>query len=311
MVQRYQYWTFAGGLKDQAPGFTILAGDTDWHGVEWYYDGKKQTGFPEKFAQHAADNLSYVYWTTAGQTVIDYLTNNNIPISVGFSTVGNSARALNSPASMTQVASEVLSGNRQPGHATQTALQALEPSPERFALFALKVNEQPKWDIATAPTRGGGQGGYGLNLQVNEAQAWVQNGIAPVRLDDAGKLQLRLATVVALETHSAAGPGCGSQIGLTYDPGNEMNRERPPGIGLAHELVHAYYSSRGEQPAQEQPNGYPPVVLFEFKCVGLGPWDGVAISENGIRAEWWRPVGRYYFAMDKQNCRIPSKREEY
>jgi hypothetical protein len=98
---------------------------------------------------------------------------------------------------------------------------------------------------------------------------------------------------------------------MTYNPANEMNRERPPGVGLAHELVHAYFSARGEQPAQEQPGGNPPVVLFEFKCVGLGPWDGAAISENGIRSEWWRPLGRYCLAMDKQNRRLPSKREEY
>jgi hypothetical protein len=316
MVQTFQYWRPGMALQNVAPGIEILVNDTDYDDVDWEYNGETYYGYPDGFAQHAADNLNYVYATNAGQTVLDYLINHNILLRVTFARLGNDAGAGNPQASMSQVAFE-LYHNRQPGHHTQNALQALAPGNQGFALFAAKVNEQPKWDIDIAP--GGflagvlsmvGQGGYGLNLTANEAQAWVQHGTAPGRLNDEGKLQLRLATVVALEAHSTAGPGSGSRVGLTFNPGNELNRERPPGIGLAHELVHAYYSSRGEQPGHEGPQDAT-TVLFEFKCVGLGPWDGAAISENGIRNQWYKAVWAFWSTMDEQNRRIPFKRQQY
>ena len=73
-------------------------------------------------------------------------------------------------------------------------------------------------------------------------------------------------------------------------PGDMPNIEeaRPPHIGLAHELIHAYHNRYGLQLGLPEMNHHT-LVLYEYKCVGLGPWhpdaDAAAITENAIRLE--------------------------
>ncbi len=66
--------------------------------------------------------------------------------------------------------------------------------------------------------------------------------------------------------------------GEAYD--DPLIKERPSAIGLAHELIHAYYSVKGKQPSR------PSYILDDLICIGLGPWINEAITENKIRAEW-------------------------
>lgn len=66
---------------------------------------------------------------------------------------------------------------------------------------------------------------------------------------------------------------------------------RPDAVGLAHELIHAWYAIQGKQPCRSDTD----VVLTEMACVGLGPWEDSEISDNRIRSEWSPP------AMPKQN----------
>ena len=153
----------------------------------------------------------------------------------------------------------------------------------------------------------------GLNMTGPEVKAWLTAGTMPGRLGDPQKIQLRLATLVGLmpiDSWGVPGGGCASTIGFAIDPQSEMNRQRPPAIGLAHELVHAYFSAKGNQPGHEGPDD-PTTVLFEFRCVGLGPWEGAAISENAFRRQWGQAVGAHGGTMDAPNKKIPGPRVIY
>jgi hypothetical protein len=56
--------------------------------------------------------------------------------------------------------------------------------------------------------------------------------------------------------------------------------ERPSAIGLAHELIHAYYSAKGLQPSS------PDRLLDDLICIGLGPWFNEPVTDNKMRGEW-------------------------
>jgi hypothetical protein len=101
----------------------------------------------------------------------------------------------------------------------------------------------------------------------------------------------RLAMIVALRASSPPGPGSNSTIGFctVHDPTNaqDLNRLRPPAIGLAHELVHALHNAAGDQPGDEF--GAFTTTLTELLAVGLGPFQAEAVSENTLRAAWPPP----------------------
>ncbi len=155
-------------------------------------------------------------------------------------------------------------------------------------------------------------GGSGLDITGPEVRAWLATGAIPARFGAPMRQQLRLATVVGLpiEQWGVPGGGCNSTVGFAIDPRSEMNQSRPPAIGLAHELVHAYVSAKGNQPGHEGPDD-PTTVLFEFRCVGLGPWSSAAISENVFRDQWRMAVNQYKDVMDEPNRRIPGRRVRY
>jgi len=98
----------------------------------------------------------------------------------------------------------------------------------------------------------------------------------------------RLAVIALLRANSPAGAGCNSIVQLNpridhADP-QDLNAARPPAIGLAHELVHALHNALGDQPGDQF--GHFTTTLTELLAVGLGPFAGVPISENAVRAAW-------------------------
>ena len=79
-------------------------------------------------------------------------------------------------------------------------------------------------------------------------------------------------------------PGEGSGSTVRYNPnkpqvgdGSEPWMTRPPAVGLAHELIHAYHSANGT-------NDFTP--KGEDMAVGVPPYDTEAVTENKIRDEW-------------------------
>lgn len=109
-------------------------------------------------------------------------------------------------------------------------------------------------------------------------------GVANADLDD-----LKNAIMIFLASPGGSQPqasvGCHSRV--YYDPRKNFNAlgPRPAYIGLAHELIHHYYNMRGAQLSHSEDSAHFSTVLYEYMCVGLGPWAGAAISENTIRAD--------------------------
>lgn len=118
-------------------------------------------------------------------------------------------------------------------------------------------------------------------------------GVAPLDLPD-----IKNAIMVFLS--SPIGPplqrSAGSHSRVYYDPRKNFNSlgVRPAFIGLAHELVHHYYNMQGAQLSHSEDSNHFSTVLYEYMCVGLGPWAGADISENAIRADAGVPARTQY-----------------
>jgi hypothetical protein len=129
---------------------------------------------------------------------------------------------------------------------------------------------------------------------------------------------VRNAVIVLLYANSPAGPVGGNNISFDVkdwsqnnfgdDPTQNTMADRPPAIGLAHELIHAYHNVRGDQPGTDQ-GGYS-TTLFELLCVGMGPWAAYPVTENAIRNAW-PPVGVWPPAGDPLNNRAVAQRTIY
>lgn len=110
----------------------------------------------------------------------------------------------------------------------------------------------------------------------------LYHGVAPADLPD-----IKNAIMVFLST--GVGPplqrSAGSHSQVYYDPRKNFNSLgiRPAFVGLAHELIHHYYNMQGAQLSHSEDSNHFSTVLYEYMCVGLGPWAGAVISENTIR----------------------------
>lgn len=127
---------------------------------------------------------------------------------------------------------------------------------------------------------------------------------------------IKNAVIILLSANSARNPAGGSRVTFdvhdwsqnTQNVPRVMNTmaDRPPAIGLAHELIHAYHNQLGSQPGRDF--GDFTTTLNELLCVGLGPWNQAPITENAIRAQW-PPQGN--FAADPLNLRQVAARDIY
>lgn len=115
---------------------------------------------------------------------------------------------------------------------------------------------------------------------------------------------IKNAVVILLHAKSPAGRGGSSVINFDVRDWSQNTSgrpqwintmaDRPPAIGLAHELIHAYHNMRGDQPGREKDHFS--TTLFELLCVGVGPWATYPVTENAIRQAWppvvvWPPAG--------------------
>jgi hypothetical protein len=99
---------------------------------------------------------------------------------------------------------------------------------------------------------------------------------------------LFLAMMIALFNNSAAGGGAGTTVGwnVLNEDMNQMGNPdwRPPAIGLAHELMHAYYNGLGTAPGYDDNNFTS--TAAELQVTGIIPFNNNLVSENQIRAQW-------------------------
>jgi hypothetical protein len=119
-------------------------------------------------------------------------------------------------------------------------------------------------------------------------QDWI-GGVAVFPAPLAGQAAEDAAVVLGtvLRTGATANPGCHSGVrwsvrSIQFTDTNGVVQPRPPYIALGHELIHAFHNISGNQAGHEI--GTYSRVLYEYDCVGLGPWAGGAHTENGLRA---------------------------
>jgi len=120
---------------------------------------------------------------------------------------------------------------------------------------------------------------------------------------DPGCVQKWKGTNVARRGDEAAATTVGSSsvTAVKYNANmtDTPDGKRPSWVGLAHELIHAYYNLRGEgSPAGvTQMNVSGPVEKEEMRTVGLGPGPHRGITENMIRGEANLPLRVTYGGM--------------
>jgi hypothetical protein len=122
----------------------------------------------------------------------------------------------------------------------------------------------------------------GKNLTINESNS---NGETAENWDD-GLMK------------SDGKPGPGSDVTVEYNPGKTSTHtgekdwmKRPPAIGLAHELIHAWADMKGitdRRGKSVSPPGY------ERQAVGLNEFEDAILSENSFRAAFGIPLRPRY-----------------
>lgn len=235
------------------------------------------------YHQSVARHLTALKETTAADTMLNAIHTGAQNVIIVDHPLTNQCGANGSMHGMNLVARELFDANVTTlGAQTQAALnRAAVGAKTRPLWLADKINETPRYKLKGLPATAA------CNLGVTEAQVTQWLGGRSIWQDFGNEddlAQIKNGVIVALYSVSTAGNGCASTVNYTLGTTNPLNAERPPAIGLAHELVHAYYSMQGLQPGFEVENAT--TVLFEYRCVGLGPWDGEPVSENAIRADW-------------------------
>ncbi|MFK8102006.1 MAG: M91 family zinc metallopeptidase [Saprospiraceae bacterium] len=97
---------------------------------------------------------------------------------------------------------------------------------------------------------------------------------------------IRVATIIHLSRALPAGQGV-DLVSINFNTKYHreyFSQDRPPAIGLGHELIHAYWAIKGEQLGRDFDHFS--TLLFELKCVGLAPWRNAVITENALRKDW-------------------------
>jgi hypothetical protein len=112
---------------------------------------------------------------------------------------------------------------------------------------------------------------------------WVNNNAQyPAPLT--GQQRIDAEIVLGAVLYGGRVPNLGGHTTVSWNASNltAAGVARPPYIGLGHELIHALHNQRGEQPGNE--NGTTTTVLYEYLCVGLGPFAALPNTENALRA---------------------------
>ncbi|NNJ18953.1 hypothetical protein CSV86_029505 [Pseudomonas putida CSV86] len=111
-------------------------------------------------------------------------------------------------------------------------------------------------------------GGYNIGITLHEVAGWIAGNPLPARLSPRAQNHALVATLAALRDVSPSANGAESVIGWNPYASNPLNLSRPPAIGLAHELIHAYYSGLGQQLGRDF--GHPSTCCSSFSASGSG-----------------------------------------
>lgn len=290
-------------LHDDGGGIGILAYNEAWVGMP-NFDGDGTLDVPRDFAAYTVMCLRLLYETRVGATVLDFLGSRGTLIQ---SDPGGNA--VQSTPSMTSVATE-LAHDVAPNVKLQATSQAVSRmlvagGAERYAYLAQRINSMQRLHLDAQD----GAPPMNMNLTRKEVFDWIDKGKVINRLTGDQKVQLRLATIAVLENAATRGVSGQASIKFCTKRDTFMNTNRPPAIGLGHELIHAYFHAQGTQPGLNF--GAPSTALYEFKCIGIGPWAQAAISENALRTQWAAIRVNWANNVDDLHDRAPPRRIMY
>lgn len=173
------------------------------------------------------------------------------------------------------------------GHAPGVPLGA------SFTWLETQIDNTPIYQLQGAPSVITSATTHGAGwVPAAALQSWVNNtavfpaGVA-LGLEDDAKV------VIGTVLNAGATRSIGGHTRARWNASNltSAGTARPPFIGLGHELIHAWHNTRGEQPGVE--NGTT-TALYEYLCVGLGPFAGLANTENALRAGAGVALRPYY-----------------
>ena len=126
-----------------------------------------------------------------------------------------------------------------------------------------------------------GPGNPGFNAALQGMNGRGANGVIP-------REAFLQALTVALLPSTTAGPGNPPSINFdTADKDKNHHADpgfRPPAIGLAHELMHAWHYTRGTSPGLDY-NDYS-TTAAELRFTGIGPLAIDPVSQNIVRGQW-------------------------
>jgi Effector protein len=286
-----QYWTPLGGLSNAPQGIGISN------------DGV--AGYPNFYNQVSAA-LQSINAHAVGQALITGIiqrrTQNQKYMSIKPPRNGgdaNEAQSLGGDDARTALAKAI--GSDDYAAAVEIVRVALNGSGHQndYNWLATQLNAVPRYTLQGNVAAGAGNYGI-LALDV---ERWLQRDrplFNPFRDPELAFIQNALQVVVAGLNRQA--PGSGSHSVVFWNPTKTTGtlstgapNQRPAFVGLAHEMIHAYHNLHGTQLSWSEDSSHSSTVLYEYMCVGLGPWAAAATpTENAIRTENAQPTRALY-----------------
>lgn len=256
------------------------------------------------FLEYCYTSLQALYKTACGKQVIDFFVSGKHGVGISPAALGNSIAGASSDPAFPELAKKLLGSSKKPitGSDNLIALASkrfpTKNSDASLAAMAAFMNKQPLYTLFKAPPYEFNKQGflaYNFPVRGENLKDWFSNGDKSkyanilkngidIRINGVSCHDYtRLMAVVALEPELVAGNGCPSNVRFNVLK-TDINLSRPAAIGLGHEIIHAYWAANGCQLGYEL--YAPSTLLFEMKCVGLGPWADSDVSENRLRSQW-------------------------
>lgn len=168
-----------------------------------------------------------------------------------------------------------------------------------YAWLSGQIDNCPIYTIQGIPPNQPSSNTHGAGwVTAQMIQNWCTNAaVFPAPL--VGQQAEDAAVIIGTLLRNSAVAGPGAHTGVRWSPTsvqftdtNGVVQNRPPYIAMGHELIHALHNQRGDQPGHEI--GTYSRVLYEYCCVGLGPWAGGLHTENALRNDAALPARLCY-----------------
>jgi len=279
MAYQYTWWT-PGSVVPPMKGTGIRIA----HRVEDdNYRGRIVTQDLPEFIDEVQRCLSYIYMTATGRVVLDYLDSCTKIISIdptgnamGYDKRGNGNE-------LKEVVLIIETGTGKDicdyfDHCNYDILKCINCFKE-IPIYRQEFTPVFNWDgFRTKIQKTGivkpGAPNSGSGLE------WVAQRINAIHGYVPKLSNVRYPLIIMLYNASIAGSGCNAAVLYNLAEDDPFITMRPSSIGLAHELVHVYYSVQGLQPSG------PDDLLDDLICIGIGPWINEPVSDNKIRGQW-------------------------